>query len=63
MKQVIVKIALDGATVVEAIGFTGTSCKDATRPIEEALGAVQKQTPKPEQYVQTQNQNVQRNGW
>jgi hypothetical protein len=63
MKQIKVKIALDGATEVEAVGFTGTSCKTATKPIEEALGAVQKSLPKPEQFVQNQNPNVQRNGY
>lgn len=63
MKQLKVKIALDGSTEVEALGFTGTSCKAATKPIEEALGQVQKSTAKPEQFVQNQNSNIQRNGW
>jgi hypothetical protein len=63
MKQIKVKVALDGSTEVEAVGFTGTSCKSATKPIEDALGSVQKSTAKPEQFVQGQQSNIQRNGW
>ncbi len=34
--EIIVKT--DGQTVVETKGFTGTSCQDASRFIEQALG-------------------------
>lgn len=39
MKQIIVKIH-KGKSTVTAEGFTGAACKDATKQIEEALGAV-----------------------
>jgi hypothetical protein len=40
MKKIIVTIAPDGATSVETQGFKGKACQDATRQIEQALGAV-----------------------
>ena len=39
MRQIIVKIK-DGATSVEAQGFKGSSCKEATKALENALGKV-----------------------
>ena len=38
MKTIEITIALDGRTRVETKGFTGESCRDASRFIEEALG-------------------------
>lgn len=35
---------------MEASGYTGTSCKNATDAFEKALGAVIEQTAKPEMY-------------
>lgn len=63
MKQIKVTIDLDGTSKVEAIGFTGTSCKQATGAIEKALGKVTKTVAKPEQFTKGTNQNIQRNGW
>jgi len=64
MKQIKIIISPEGDAKVEAIGFTGTACNGATKPIEEALGQVVKDTPKPEQYAQNSNpQTLQRNGW
>ena len=50
MKKIIVTIAPDGSTTVETSGFKGKSCQDATRQIEQALGAVVSDTKKPEFY-------------
>ena len=36
-ERIIVKIDALGNPTVEADGFTGTACEDATRPIEEVL--------------------------
>lgn len=49
MKQEIhVDIGPDGSLRIEAHGFTGTSCRAATAPIEEALGAVRSRKMKTE---------------
>ncbi len=47
-RSIEVKIDLDGATEIEAIGFHGKGCEDATRAFEQALGTVTKRTRKPE---------------
>jgi hypothetical protein len=49
MKQEIhVDIGPDGSLHIEAHGFTGTSCRAATAPLEQALGAVRSRRPKTE---------------
>jgi len=65
MKQIKVQIAPDGTFNVEALGFRNASCQKATKPIEEALGTVQKTTNKPEAYIHESNPNQanQSNGW
>ena len=52
MKQIIVTIDLDGNATVEAVGFNGKGCKDATKAIEEAVGTVTNVKQKPEFYRQ-----------
>ena len=53
MTSVIITIKQDGKAVVEAVGYYGTSCKDASRFIEKALGQKQAETFKPEYYTTT----------
>ena len=48
MAQVIIDITPDGETTVDAQGFQGTQCRDATRAIENALGKTTKDAMKPE---------------
>ncbi|HBO43237.1 MAG TPA: hypothetical protein DD670_04740, partial [Planctomycetaceae bacterium] len=38
MTQIEILIAPDGATTVQTLGFTGASCREASRFIEQALG-------------------------
>ena len=38
MKKVEILFGPEGEVVVEALGFKGTSCKEATKFLEEALG-------------------------
>lgn len=38
MKRIVVTISPEGKATVEAFGFTGSACKSATKPIEDALG-------------------------
>lgn len=54
MKTIEITIDESGKTIVETHGFTGSSCSDATKAIEQALGAVSHDTKKPEYYQQAQ---------
>ena len=50
MKEIIVTVDKEGKAEVEAMGFKGSGCKDATKAIEKALGLLTKDTVKPEFY-------------
>ena len=39
MKTIEITVDAQGATTVATRGFTGPSCREASRPYEEALGA------------------------
>lgn len=39
-KEIKVTVAPDGTTKIATKGFTGGACKDATKALEKALGAV-----------------------
>jgi hypothetical protein len=52
VKTIEITIDESGKTTVEAQGFTGSSCTDATKAIEQALGATTHDTKKPEYYQQ-----------
>ena len=60
MKTIEITIDESGKTIVEANGFTGSSCTDATQAIERALGAVSHDTKKPEYYQTAQVNTHQR---
>ena len=51
--EVIVKP--DGSTRVQTRGFAGSSCRDASRLLEQALGPVRTQTLTPEFYQTASN--------
>jgi hypothetical protein len=57
-KTIIITISPTGETKIESKGFTGTSCRDATRPLEQALGVVESDNPTAEFY-QAQPVNTQ----
>jgi hypothetical protein len=65
MKQIKVTITPEGQASVEATGFKNNACKKATKPIEEALGTVEKVSNKPEALIQESNTNQATNsyGW
>lgn len=48
MPSIIIDITPEGETTVEAHGYQGAGCKDATRAIENALGTTTGDTKKPE---------------
>ena len=54
MTQKIIEIVIqpDGSTKLTTRGFSGTSCRDASRELERALGLVQADTPTAEMHQQ-----------
>jgi glutathionylspermidine synthase len=47
-KTITITVSPNGKTTVEANGFTGQSCKDATKFLETVLGRKTEQQYKPE---------------
>ena len=48
MERITMDIAPDGGVVIDAVGFSGPDCEQATRFLEEALGATVQRRKKPE---------------
>lgn len=51
MKKIIIRIDEWGNAKVEAQGFAGSECLDATRLVEIGLGQQEKDDPTPEMYL------------
>ena len=47
-----ITVSPEGATSIKTTGFTGSSCKDATRDLERALGVVGSEHLLPEYFQQ-----------
>ena len=54
-KTIEITVSPEGATSIKTSGFTGSSCKDATRDLEKALGVSGRESLLPEFYAQTQS--------
>ena len=54
-KTIEITVSPEGATSIKTSGFTGGSCRDATRDIERALGVSGRETLLPEYYAQAQS--------
>ena len=52
MKTIEITVDPQGGTRVETKGFTGPSCRDASRLLERALGLVESDMPTAEMYQQ-----------
>ena len=52
-KTIEVTVSPEGATSIKTSGFTGSSCRDATRDLERALGVAGRESLLPEFYAQT----------
>ncbi len=52
-KKIEITVSPEGATSIKTLGFSGSSCKDATRELERALGLAGKESLLPEFYGQT----------
>ena len=62
MKQINVDIAPDGGVEIDAVGFSGPDCEQATRFLEEALGRVTQRDRKPEYHQRNARRQSQRLG-
>ena len=62
MTSITIIVKPDGKAFVETTGYYSTSCKDASRFIEQALGKQQAETLKPEYYSTTTNTSEQQEG-
>jgi hypothetical protein len=61
-KTIEIIIAPGGEIQIDAVGFKGPDCEQATRFLEEALGAVAQKRKKPEFHQQATKTNQQRLG-
>ena len=52
-KKIEITVSPEGATSIKTSGFTGGSCRDATRDLERALGVSGRESLLPEFYGQT----------
>jgi hypothetical protein len=52
-KTIEITVSPEGAVSIKTAGFTGSSCRDATRDIERALGVAGREHLLPEFYGQT----------
>ena len=52
-KKIEITVSPEGAVNIKTAGFTGSSCKDATRDLEKALGVAGRESLLPEFYAQT----------
>jgi hypothetical protein len=52
-KTIEITVSPEGAVSIRTTGFTGSSCRDATRDLERALGVAGKGSLLPEFYAQS----------
>jgi hypothetical protein len=52
-KTIEITVSPEGATSIKTSGFTGSSCRDATRDLERAMGVAGKESLLPEYYGKT----------
>ena len=61
-KKIEIIVSPEGATSIKTTGFTGSSCKDATRDLERALGVAGRENLQPEYFrVTTAGNRIQNN--
>ena len=61
-KTIEITVSPDGATSIKTSGFTGSSCRDATRDLERALGLAGKESLLPEYFQQAKTGDQVRQG-
>ena len=62
METINVEIAPDGGVKVDAVGFSGADCEQATAFLEQALGTVSEKRRKPEYHQRGHRRQSQRLG-
>lgn len=62
MKTIIVTVSSDGKSVVETSGYSGPSCQEASRFLEQALGQKQSESLKSEYFANINNTTEQSEG-
>ena len=55
-------IGITGEIQIDAVGFMGPDCEQATKFLEEALGVVSKKVKKPEYHQRSKTRNQQKVG-
>ena len=53
-QRIEITVSPEGAVSIKTSGFTGSSCRDATKAIERAMGVASKETLLPEFHTGTQ---------
>ena len=61
-RSIEILIAPDGSLTIDAIGFKGADCDQATKFLEQALGLITGKQRKPEYHQTTHRKNQQRLG-
>jgi hypothetical protein len=61
-KIIQVTVSPKGETKIETTGFTGSSCQDASRALEQALGAKSGETLTGEYYTESNEQQIEAHG-
>ncbi len=58
----IIEITIDpkGQTIVQTKGFAGSSCREASKALEQALGLAESDRPTPELYQQAASPEAER---
>lgn len=57
-KEIIITVKSDGSTVIEASGYAGRGCLNATKPFEDSLGVITQRKPKPVILQETEENEV-----
>lgn len=58
-EQIVVWVNAEGGITIDAVGFTGKSCEEATRFLEEGLGTVGRKQRGRDYYRKNKNTNQQ----
>ena len=62
-KKIEITVTPDGSVSIKTTGFTGGSCREATRELERALGMSGRESLLPEFFVRTGNsERIQQRG-
>ena len=52
VKKIEITVSPEGVTSIKTTGFSGTSCRDATRDLENAIGVAGREHLQPEYFQQ-----------